>query len=143
MIELNEKNGAALVEFVLVLFILVGLMCAVIEVTMYFKDCATATMCARDGARDLAFGRTSTAAMHRVLGCDSTGLLTSSNVSFTYSTALTGVWSALPADFSTQNGVSAGYFVSCSVRKPHTWVTGLFKPIFPATANAQLIMVRD
>ncbi len=131
----SRRRGVSTVEFALVVPVLLALLMSILEFSIVTRNNLTLSNCAREGARALALGHTTTDAKTRMKSMSGVLNLQDSAIAMTYSTDngatfSTGVGTAaVPntiGDNDTQNNAPLGSLVKVAIRYPHKSLTGFF-----------------
>lgn len=137
----TSRRGAALVEFALVGALLCLLLFGIVEVGLIFGDQTQVGAAAREAARSLSVGETTTNARSRATAA---GVgLSRSATTVTLESSLDGtVWTAL-GDTGSANTAPAGNLVRATVTYRHPLVTSFVFAGTTRTLTARLVMRRE
>jgi Flp pilus assembly protein TadG len=136
------RRGAALIEFVIVVSLLILMLFGIIEVGLLFKDQATISQAAREAARSAAVGSSTTTAKNRAVNTAAGITLATSNVTLEKSTDNGSTWTTL-GDSGSNNDAVAGNLIRATVTYNHSLVTSLIYTGGTKTLTAKMIMRRE
>lgn len=143
--RVGSEDGAALIEFVIVAFLLFTLVFGIIEFSMLMRSYQAVSHAAREGARTAALGSPRRTVEARVN--DAATGITLSETQITYApapaTGTPATWSAWPDDASlSSNTVPSGDLIKVQVSCQYNWVTGFFGSS-PKTLTSSMVMRRE
>ena len=148
----GRRRGASIVEFALVVPVLLALLMSILEFSIVTRNNLTLSNCAREGARALALGRTTSEAKARMKAMSGLLNLQDSAITLTYSTDngasfSTGVGAAAVAntigDNATANNAPSGSMVKVALRYPHKSLTGFFPFLNGYILKTNAVMRRE
>lgn len=130
----GRRRGVSLVEFALVVPVLLGILMGILEFAVLARDNLMLSNAAREGARTLALGNTTSVARTRMKSVAAVLKLPDSAITFTYMVdpvpAANGVPVVQPdqplGDGTTNNNAPAGSLIRVSIDFPHKSLTNFF-----------------
>lgn len=138
----RARHGAALVEFVFVMSLILMLLFGIVEVGLLMRDQAIVAQAAREAARSAAVGSQPSVVTSRAINT-ATGLtLQSGNVTLEKSTNNGQAWTTLQTS-GTSNDAVTGNLVRATVTYNHPLVTGLIYSGGTKQVRSQVIMRRE
>ncbi len=141
-VKASRRRGAALVEFALVGALLCLLLFGIVEVGLIFSDQTQVSAAAREAARSLALGQTTTTARNQAAAA---GVgLSPSATAITLEVSPDGglTWAAL-GDSANANSASTGALVRATVTYRHPLITSFVFAGTTRTLTARLVMRRE
>lgn len=136
------RRGAALIEFVIVVSLLILLLFGIIEVGLLFKDQATISQAAREAARSASVGSATATAKSRAVNTAAGITLSTSNVTLEKSADNGSTWSAL-GDSGSYNNAASGNLIRATVTYSHSLVTSFIYTGGTKTLTAKMVMRRE
>lgn len=122
----QRRRGTSLVEFALIAPLLIMIMLGILEFAIIARNQLMLANAAREGARTLALGRSTTSARTRVKSVSTQVPLSDNHITFTCSTDNGATFPFSVGDNGSQNNAPAGSMVKVTVERTHTTLTGFF-----------------
>lgn len=131
----RRRHGVSLVEFALVVPVLLGLLMGILEFAVLARNNLMLSNAAREGARILALGGTTSVARTRMRSVANALNLPDSAISFTYTVdpvpATANGATVVPTayavgDGSTNNSAPVGSLIRVAINFPHKSLTNFF-----------------
>ena len=120
------RRATSIVELALVLPVLLALLMSILEFGYLTRNNLMLSNAAREGARSLALGQTTTVAKARLRSTASALSIPDSAISLVYSTDNGATYPNAVSDSATNNAVPAGSLIKVAINFPHKPLTGFF-----------------
>jgi len=138
-----RRRGASIVEFALVVPVLLALLMSILEFAFLARNNLMLSNAAREGARSLALGKTTTVAKARLRSTASSLTIPDSAITFVYSTDNGATYGYSVGDTTTGNSAPVGSLLRVSINFPHKPLTGFFPFLHDYTIRVNAAMRRE
>jgi len=139
----SRRRGASIVEFALVVPLLITLLLGILEFALLSRNNLMLANAAREGARTLALGRTTTAAKTRIKSVATSLNIQDSAISFLYSSNDGVTYANSVGDSGTNNNAPIGSLIKVSLNYPHQSLTKFFPFLNNYILKANAAMRRE